>query len=157
MLRLKSFDFTQEAEMNALLDKHILASGAHVFVSDGKIILPIEDGLPKTNAQRIVEIQEQKNIIADKLDIIIHSQRVLDLNMADAKVRINEAKANLAEAESKKGKDKFDAVKECTEILKNLERSLADLNGQYIKNKVEVIHQEMNLRVYDERIAELQK
>jgi hypothetical protein len=109
MLRLKSFKFDQDAEMNALLDTYRLAQGAHVFVSDGYLIIPYEDGEPKTNVQKIIDVKEQKNIILSQLEIIEHSQDVLVHLKEDATLRVNEARANLAEARTRKDRKSIDA------------------------------------------------
>ncbi len=155
MLRLKSFKFDQDAEMNALLDTYRLAQGAHVFVSDGLIIIPYEDGEPKTNVQKIIDIKEQKNIILSQLDIIEHSQDVLSNLKEDATRRVNEAKADLAEAEAKKGKEKFDAVKTCTDTLKQAENALKDVENQYLQNTIEIVRLNLNCELFDEKIVEL--
>ena len=155
MLRLKSFKFDQDEEMNALLDTYRLAQGAHVFVSDGLLIIPYEDGEPKTNTQKIIDIKEQKNIILSQLDIIEHSQDVLSNLKEDATRRVNEAKADLAEAEAKKGKEKFDAVKECTATLTQAENALKDVENQYLQNTIEIVRLNLNCELFDEKIVEL--
>lgn len=155
MLRLKSFNFDQDQEMNALLDNYRLAQGAHVFVSDGKIIIPYEDGLPKTNAQRIIDIKEQKNIILDQVHIITHSQDVLENLKVDAERRVDEAEANFAEAKNKSGKDKYDEVKKCEEVLKQAKDALTNVLSQIEQNKVELVRLQLNTEIFDEEINEL--
>lgn len=155
MLRLKSFKFDQEKEMNELLNNYRLAQGAHVFVSEGLIIIPYEDGEPKTNIQKIIDVKEQKNIILDQIDIIEHSQQVLTNLKEDAVRRVNEAKANLAEAEKNTGKNKYDSVKDCTAILSQAENALKDVENQYQQNVVEIVRLQLNCELFDERIVEL--
>lgn len=155
MLRLKSFKFDQSEEMNTLLDTYRLAQGAHVFVSDGLIIIPYEDGEPKTDAQKIIDVKEQKNIILGQMDIIDHSQQVLVHLKEDAVRRVNEAKADLAEAEQNKGKEKYDAVKDCTDILKQAENALRDVENQYKQNTIEMVRLQLNCELFDEKIDEL--
>lgn len=155
MLRLKSFKFDQDTEMNALLDTYRLAQGAHVFVSDGFLIIPYEDGEPKTNAQKIIDVKEQKNIILSQLDIIEHSQQVLIHLKEDAIRRVNEAKANLAEAENKDGKEKYDAVKDCEATLKQAENARKDVENQYLQNTIEIVRLNLNCEIFDEEIEEL--
>lgn len=155
MLRLKSFKFDQDAEMNALLDTYRLAQGAHVFVSDGYLIIPYEDGEPKTNTQKIIDVKEQKNIILSQLEIIEHSQDVLVHLKEDATLRVNEARANLAEAENKEGKEKYDSVKDCEAILKQAENALKDVENQYRQNLIEIVRLNLNCELFDEKIEEL--
>lgn len=155
MLRLKSFKFDQDAEMNELLNTYRLAQGAHILMSDGLLIIPYEDGEPKTNTQKIIDVKEQKNIILSQLDIIEHSQDVLLNLKEDAVRRVNEAKADIAEAEGKKGKEKFDAVKECTDTLKQAENALKDVENQYRQNLIEIVRLNLNCELFDEKIVEL--
>ncbi len=155
MLRLKSFKFDQDADMNALLDTYRLAQGAHVFVSDGFLIIPYEDGEPKTNVQKIIDVKEQKNTILSQMDIIEHSQHVLTNLQEDAVRRVNEAEANLAEASAKKGKEKYDEVKECEEVLKQAKGALKDVENQFRQNMIEIVRLNLNIELFDEKIAEL--
>ena len=156
MLQVKSFDLLDDKGINELLLKYRIAQGASIFISDGKICIPIEDGEPQNNAQKIIAVKEQKNTVLAQMDIIEHSQLVLQALRRDATRRVEEAKANLAEAEAKKkGKDKYDTTKECAETLKNAERALKDLETQSNQNEVEMVRLQLNCELFDERVAEL--
>lgn len=160
MLTLKSFNFDQEEEMNKELREGRLAAGSHVFVSDGKIIIPIEDGEPKNKEQKIIDAKEQKNTVLDQRDIIIHSQKVLERLIHDAKPRVAEAEANLAEAQSKKkekGKEKYADITELTERVKGCKNALNQLEAQKLQNDMELARLTLNVELFDERIAELSK
>lgn len=141
--------------MNQLLDMYRLAAGAHVFVSEGLLVIPYEDGKPKTSAQKIIDIKEQKNAVLDQMDIITHSQKVLVKLHGDAVVRLNEAEANLAEASGLKGKAKFDAVKECEALVKEARQAVRDIEVQQRKNNHEIERMVLNVTLFDEAVKEL--
>ncbi len=158
MLTLKSFTFDQEAEMNEVLRKGRLAAGSHVFVSDGNIIIPIEDGEPKNNDQKIIDCKEQKNTVLDQRDIIIHSQKVLERLIKDAKPRVEEAEADLAEAKARKkekGKEKFADITELEKRVEGARSALNQLEVQKLQNAMELARLTLNVELFDERIAEL--
>ena len=155
MLTVKSFTFDQEEEMNEALTHGRLAAGSHVFVSDGKIILPIEDGRPKTKEQHIIDCQEAKNTMLNEMEPVIHSQKVLVRLMKDANIRVDEAKANLAETKKMTGKNRFEAEKECQAALEGATNALNQLEVQHHTNSMELIRLTLNVEIYDERIKEL--
>jgi hypothetical protein len=158
MLTLRSFTFDQEKEMNEVLENGRLAAGSHVFVSEGKIIIPIEDGKPKNQAQIIIDVKEQMNTITDQMAIIDHSQKVLERLMKDATVRVKEAEANLAEAEAqKKTKKKYDDVKVLEERFKGCKSALRQLEDQKLQNEMEFARLTLNIEIFTEKLARLEK
>lgn len=157
MLTLKSFNFDQETEMNEVLQKGRLAAGSHVFVSDGKIIIPIEDGEPMNVAQKIVAKKEQKNVVLEQMVILRHSQNVLDFLIENAKPRVDEARADLAEAQKATGKGKFETIKRAEQKLKAAENAVTDLENQQRMNAMELARLQINIEFFDKDIAELSK
>lgn len=155
MLQVASFSFNDDKGINELLRKHRLAAGASVFVSEGMVIVPYEDGEPKNASQKITDIKEQKNIIFDQLDIITHSQNVLVKLRADAVTRLNEVEADLAEANGLKGKEKFDRVKHCEAMVKEVEQTIREVEAQQRKNNAEIDRMVLNVTLFDEKIKEL--
>lgn len=155
MLRFKSFKITDSEGINTFMDTCRLAAGAHVFVSDGHLLIPYEDGEPKSAVHRIIDIKEQKNTILAQVDIINHSQAVLDLLRKDSQNRINEAEANLAEARTKKGKEHYDAIKAAEERLKIEKGALTQLENQYNQNTVELTRLHLNIDLFDKQIERL--
>lgn len=156
MLQVKSFKLSDDKGINELLQKYRIAQGASIFVSNAEICIPFEDGKPMNNAQKVIAMKEQKNNALSQIDIIEHSQLVLESLSRDATRRVEEAKANLAEAETKKkGKEKYDTTKECAETLRNAERALHDLEGQAQQNMIELVRLQLNCELFDERIEEL--
>lgn len=152
MLKFQSFDFADSDGINALLENNRLAAGAHILVSDGKIVLPYEDGEPNSNAHRILGIKEQKNTLIAQMDIITHSQKVLDFLIADADSRINTFKADLAEAKTNKGGNKGEIQNHITQG----EKAREQLVSQKLQNDHEILRMNINIQFFDEQIEELE-
>lgn len=146
MLRVASFPITDAAGINALLDTKRLASGAHILVSEGHVCIPFEDGEPETAAQRIIAIKEQQNTLRKERDIIVHSQKVMDLLIADANDKFTAAHA--AWDNNRSNKD--------LEAKKNeAEAGLTHATNQKISNDAEIVRIERNIAMYDEEIKSL--
>ncbi len=64
MLKLLSFKMADADGMNAVLAKTRLAKGAQVFVSNGDIVIPTEDGTLPNDLQKANMLNE---ILSDKL------------------------------------------------------------------------------------------
>ena len=157
MLQLRSFKFGDQEQMNELLRANRLAQGASVFVSNGEIIIPIEDGEAKNTAQLIIDVKEQKNTVIDQTLIIQHSQKVLNFLLRDANVRLDEAKANNEASKNEKGKKKYDKEKETEALVKNAEATVKDLEGQIRMNDHELLRLNLNCELFDKQIAEYEK
>ena len=157
MLRVASFSLTDAAGVNAHLDKYPLASGMHILVSEGNIMLPYEDGQPKTAAVRICEIGEQKNTMTAERDIIEHSQGVMELLMADAQNRVNVAQADVDKAEASKDKKTYNADERAklTAKLKEAQQAYDQVANQHRTNAHEIVRLNVNIEKMDEAIAAL--
>lgn len=155
MLQVKSFKFSDDSGINELLKNYRIAQGASIFVSNGEICIPYEDGELPTNAQRIISIKEQKNTMLAQKELIEHSQDVLRVLMEDAKARIDEANANLAEAQGKKGKDKYDGVKVYEQRVQEAQGAYRQLEDQHRQNELELRRLQRNIDIFDERVQEL--
>lgn len=88
MLLTKAFKISDDRGINELLTKYRLASGAHILVSDGQVLIPYEDGAPPNAAQSIVQIREDQNKLRQQMEIVVHSNRVLSHLVADAQDRV---------------------------------------------------------------------
>ena len=157
MLKVQSFKMSDSEGINKLLSTSRLAEGAHILVSEGEVIIPYEDGEPKNTAQKIVDIKEQKNKILEQIEIIRHSQDVLDFLIKDAEKRIGEAQANIAEANQKSGsKEKYDGMKELEATLKRVTDARRDLENQKNQNDMELARLTLNIELFNETITELE-
>jgi len=174
MLKLKSFEFSDDTGMNELLSNYRVAAGAHIMTSDGLIIIPYEDGEPKSDIQKTIDVKEQKNTIIEQIEIILHSQGVMKFLNDDATKRIEAAKAALSEAEANlaeakaikpaKGEYKEHAnklkeldakVAEETKRLKEVEQAKVENNNQIRMNTIEIARLTLNVELFDKKIEEL--
>lgn len=146
MLRVKSFDMKDDEGINKLLESNRLASGAHILVSEGKVIIPYEDGQPETPAQTTVRIQEEKNTLITQRELIKHSQGVMGLILADAEDRFN-----VADADWKKNKS--NKALEAKKI--EAENGVRDAKTQIRGNEFELVRIQRNLDLFDEQVAQL--
>ncbi len=152
MLKVASFSITDAAGINELLSKYRLASGAHILVSSGglfrpgRVCIPYEDGEPENAAQKIVAIKEQQLTLRKELDIIVHSQKVMDLIIADAQERLTFA---LGET------DKNRSNKALEEKRRQAEEGLTQAQNQKVINAAEIVRIQRNVDMFDEEIATL--
>jgi hypothetical protein len=180
MLQVKSFKMDDDTAMNDLLTRYRIAQGAGIFVSNGEIVIPYEDGEPMNKAQQIISIKEQKNTMHTELAIIEHSQEVVHFLIKDAKERVITAQADHDEALSQlttaKGKKLADADEkylqsaaqnnpelkaalarrdETLKALNGVKSSVTQLENQVLMNEHEILRININCQVFDESIEEL--
>jgi hypothetical protein len=182
MLKVQSFAFSDSDGINELLLKYRLAQGASIFVSNGEICIPYEDGEPMNDAQKVIAIKEQKNTLLAQGDIVDHSQRVLKFLIKDATVRVDEAQADqdeaiahllpvLSEFKLDQAEEKYiqsvahnhpklqDALRkrdEANEALKTARGTLTELKNQYKLNEHEILRMKMNIELFDEQIEDIE-
>lgn len=151
MLKVASFKISDQVGINALLDKVRLATGMHILVSNGEICIPYEDGEPESIEARISGIGEQKNTMLNQLQIIEHSQSVLDFLIKDSEDRIVGFEADVKEDnangahETKKRQKNLDVAREAHEGLLHQKRM----------NDHEILRLKINIEKFDEQISKL--
>ncbi len=146
MLQVASFEIGDQDAMNALLSTKKLAAGMHILVSDGKVCIPFEDGTPDTSELKACTINEQINTIHREMDIIEHSQLVLNRLLADAKERMDAAYArHKASTNDKKLEAKF----------KEAEQAYNQTENQILMNKGELARLQANVDFYQEKVKAL--
>lgn len=141
MLKTQSFDLMDSKGINALLDKFPLAEGASIFVSEGKICIPYEDGEPENEAQRIVRIKAEINKMAKSIPVIEHSNRVLEVIKADLQSKLNTAEADFKSAPNNK---RFEADK------KEIEDAIRHNDSQTRQNIAELERLQLNIKLLTE-------
>lgn len=147
MIQYHSFKPEETEKINELLQKNRMAKGAHVLISNGFLVFPVEDGTPPTVQQQVIEILEERNAAVAQIAIIEHSQRVNDQQIIDAKDKLNQAKAQYSGYKSNK---------EFEKKMRQAEDSLSQLEGIYEMNKHEITRLKINIDIFDDRIAELE-
>lgn len=149
MLFTKSFKLSDSDGVNEFLSKFRLAKEAGIFVSNGDIMIPFEDGKPPTKEQQVIEIREQQNTLRSEMSIIEHSNRVVRHLIADAEEKVNVAKAALDKAAANPVR------KAAQEKLSAAENARDQLLNQVLMNTHEVNRLQVNIDEYDTAIAKL--
>lgn len=146
MLQVKSFTFDQEKEINHLLQNYRLAAGASIFVSDGKIILPYEDGEPKNAAQGIIDYKVQINEMAGQIEVITHSNKVMADMIADLHQKLTVAEADYKATPNMKEKE---------QLVKALKEQISGNHAQVRQNDYEIKRLQRNIELFENSIVEL--
>lgn len=154
MLKVKSFKITDGESMSEFLAKYPIASGAHVFVSNGEMAIPYEDGEPLNKELRIVSIKEKINAISQELDLIVHSQKVLELQNSGVKTLIMKCEEELI-APGTKGA--YDKKKELEAEIKRLQNVFDQNANQMMMNQAEITLKQTNISVFMETLDILNK
>lgn len=154
MLKVKSFKMSEDEKINEFLDKYILAKGASIFVSNGEILIPYEDGTLMNDSHYRGSVAEQMNIIFAQKEVIEHSQDVLDFLIEDAESRVNEAEADLAEAKKGSGKEKYNAIKDAESKINATKTALAQLDMQKRQNEQELLRMNINIAQFEQRLED---
>lgn len=122
--------------INALLDLYPLAEGANIFVSDGKISIPYEDGEPENASQKTVRIKTEINTLNRQIEVIEQSNKELGVIRADLDDKFDTALADFKSAPNNKS---FEANK------KELENAI-DYNNKSVRNNIAEVER-MQLRI----------
>ena len=126
----------------------------HILVSEGNVCIPFEDGEPLNKEQKISRLKEEKMGIEKQLDLLIHSQRVLEIEEAGVEEQLAKCESDLITAP--KGKDDYESNKENEAKIKQLKNILDQTQNQILMNQSEVTRLVTNITVYNERIQSCQ-
>lgn len=138
MLKTKSFDLMDSDGINALLDEYPLAEGASIFVSEGKICIPYEDGEPENDAQRIVRNRTEVNKMTRQIEIIERSNKELEIIGADLRNKFDTANADFKSAPNNKD---FEKKK------KELDSAISYNEGHIEKNIAEIERLQLSIKL----------
>ena len=83
MLKVKAFSIEDDNGINELMENVLMTPT--ILVSESKILVRYEDGSEPTLEQKIVGIKDERSLIQKQLDLIIHSNKVLELQMERVK------------------------------------------------------------------------
>jgi hypothetical protein len=143
MLKTKSFDLMDSDGINNLLDQYPLAEGASIFVSEGKICIPFEDGEPENESQKAIRTYTEINKMNKQIDIINHSNKVLEVIKADLDSKFATADADFKSSPNNK---RFEASR------KELEDALTHNAAQLRQNVAEIERMEINIKLLTEGV-----
>jgi len=152
MLKFQSFKLGESEKINEFLEGNIIASGSSVFVSNGEILIPYEDGELPNKVQEILLTKELVNAEAKQMDLLMHSQRVMEIQ----KKGIEEQIAKIVLITTPSGKEEYDTNKKNEAELKRLENILNQTNTTMTQNAAEYTRLANNITVFQEKITSLQ-
>jgi len=156
MLKTKSFTFDQDEEINQLLEKTRLAAGASIFVSDGMLLVPYEDGEPTNNSQRSIDVKVQINEMENQKIVLRHSIRVVEEMTKQMTEKLGTAEADLAEVTTKpNSKGQKEQIKTMTGIVAHINDQLRENDKAIRQNSYEIDRLDMNIKLYGEYLLEL--
>lgn len=138
MLKTKSFDLMDSDGINDLLDQYPLAEGASIFVSEGKICIPFEDGEPENDAQRIIRNRTEVNKMTRQIEIIERSNKELEIIGADLRNKFDTANADFKSAPNNKD---FEKKK------KELDSAISYNEGHIEKNIAEIERLQLSIKL----------
>lgn len=155
MLRVKSFKIEDDAGVNELVSKYQLASGMHILVSEGYVMIPFEDGTEKPSNLWKIGFQEERNTLMAKVELIKHSQKALEIKNKGIKEQIQTLENELVTIGGIK--KAYDDNKPKEAEIKHLKKVLEDNENQTTANKAEITHYMANIEAYTEIIKNLDK
>lgn len=153
MLKVKTFKITDDVGMNELLSTYRLAKGAHVFVSEGHLCIPYDDGKPLTKEEKIAILMEQRSEVEANVLTIEVANEHLNAVIDDATERLNTAEADLESAKANRAKQH-----EMSPLIANRDAKNAmysSLVAQRERNLYEIMNLVTKVRVIDEKVEEL--
>lgn len=141
---------SDEAGMNELLSNSRLAGGASVFVSNGELVIPIEDGEPVSIVHRINVLKELRNSEVLKIDPITHT-----LKLSTRKIAELDEQILTTECLSKEGISHQEA-NERKQTIESLKKTLESVRSKHLLDEAELARTKLEIEVYEETIAELE-
>lgn len=153
MLKVKSFKMSDDEGINALLDEYRLATGAHILISNGELVVPYEDGEPINENQRKITIKENINTTLSKIDVIIHTQSVLKIQEQGIQDEIKKLDEQIVFPD---GKKHYEQKKELSKLKQRLESTLDQTRNMIIQNQAELTRLRTEIAVYEEVLSKLE-
>lgn len=151
MLKFKNFKITDDTGINDHLSKFIIAKDSSVFMSNGEMLIPYEDGELPNEDQRVLLIKEEMNTMDKQIEIMLHSQRVLEIQLEGANKELETLKSEIIVTPS--GKEDYDSNKEKDSVIKKVQNVIDQTGNQILMNQAELTRMVTNIKVYNERIG----
>lgn len=146
MLKVKSFKLTDDEGINELLLNYRLAKGASFFMSEGMICIPFEDGEPDNAKQQIIDAKEMINEMQKQIEVITHSNKVVDIMSGQLKEKLAIAEVDFKMSPNNKSFEK---------LKKDLENQILENESSIRQNTYEIDRLKMNIKLYQEAIDKL--
>ncbi len=144
MLKTQSFDLMDFDGMNELLAVYPLAEGASIFVSDGKISIPYDDGEPETVEMVKMRAKIEINKLNRKIEVVNQTQKRLETILATLAGEYATAEADFKSAPNNK---KFEAIK--NEIVS----AIAHTESQVRQNNRQIYDMQLDITLYEQVVV----
>jgi hypothetical protein len=146
MLQVKSFKIIDSDDISTFLQSNRIAEGSSIFVSEGVICIPFDDGEPMNIEHKRLGLKEIINKLVLQLDPIENSQEILaDLN---AELKSNEARVNADFLDTPNNK----AIEK---ELKEIREAIAQNESQIRNNAYEINRLNKNIQRYRGKLGDL--
>lgn len=155
MLKIKTFKLEEDTNINEFLNKYPRANGGTVFLSEGKIAIPYEDGEKDTKEvliirkkQEIAAILENRNINVTSLEVDEEQLKEVEKDKEEIASKITVLGGN---------KESYDNNKELERKIESLNKFISDLHEAIRRHNSEINRLDINLRVHNRQLEELSK
>jgi len=174
MIKIASFKIDDGNKMTDLLSKYPIAKGSSVFVSNGKIAIPYDDGSEPSKELRISRLKEIRNEARNKMNELVHINRTQEVKAKGIKDQIEENEKILENSKkelstiskdvkkqlekelniiSKEGKKVLEKdIYKTKQEIERLNNILDQVSNQIIMSKVEITDKMTDIAVYNEEI-----
>jgi chromosome segregation ATPase len=161
MNKFASFAFNEDDRINKLTESYPLAAGTNVFVSEGKVLVQYQDGEEQTPAVKVVILREDIRKLESEKAIIVHSNKVNQLQIADTENRVNVAQAEMDRIQkeidsTKRGSTKLkEDFADAEATYKDARGRLREFKSILLTNNAEIVRLDTNIDLFKEQIAGL--
>lgn len=69
--------------MNELLTNFVRPEGSSLFVSNGEIVIPFEDGESENNKQKLIRFKSERNKVEKSVEVITHTSQVVEIQLEE--------------------------------------------------------------------------
>lgn len=153
MLKIKTFKLEEDTLINDFLDKYPRANGGTVFLSEGKIAIPYEDGEKEPKEVIIIRKKTEINALNENKSLLTVSVSVDEAQLKDIQSKIEKVKESItiiggSKEAYEKNKD-FEVEKTTLEHFEN------DIQSSIKRNLSEIERLNINIAVHEEQLANL--
>lgn len=153
MLKIKSFHIKEDEAINEFLNKYPRANGGTVFISDGNIAIPYEDG--EVDTKEVLIIRKKQEIAALKENRAINVTSLLvdeeQLKSIQQEVADIEGKITVLGG----SKESYDNNKELERKIEGLNKFASDIKESIRRHKSEINRLDINIVVHERQLSDI--
>lgn len=153
MLKIKTFKIEEDANINDFLNKYPRANGGTVFLSEGKIAIPYEDGELESKEVRIIRKKQEIAALHDSRDVNVTSLLVDEEQLKNIQSEIAEIEGQITVLGG--SKEAYENNKALEERVKELKKFEEDVKGSIRRHNSEIKRLDINITVHERQLAEI--